>query len=124
MQLTILRNQIGPHFLMNTLNNIYALTDLNTFKAKEAIMKLSKLMRYLLYESEHDFVPLHKEFEFLKNYVDLMELRYTHEMDISLILPEGTPEGMIPPDALYLFCGKCIQIWFHVSGKRICAYPV
>ena len=94
-QLVLLRNQISPHFLMNTLNNIHALVDINTEEAKEAIIKLSKLMRYLLYETEK--TTLRREVEFLENYINLMKLRYNERVKISLSLPSTIPEKTIPP---------------------------
>ncbi|MFZ4454853.1 MAG: sensor histidine kinase [Bacteroidales bacterium] len=97
IQLDILRNQISPHFFMNTLNNIYALIDHDTPKAKQAVMKLSKMMRYMLYESEHGKVKLSKEFEFVKSYIDLMKLRFANDMTIQLMLPKTYNDILIPP---------------------------
>ena len=97
MQLDILKNQVSPHFFMNTLNNIYALIDCNTPKAKEAVMKLSKLMRYMLYENEHGKVKISKEFEFITSYIDLMKLRYADDVSIRLIFPEELGSLEIPP---------------------------
>jgi hypothetical protein len=97
MQLDILRNQISPHFFMNTLNNIYALIDFDTPKAKEAVMKLSKLMRYMLYENGNGKVKISKEFEFIKSYIDLMKLRFADEMTIHLTTPEIFVDDEISP---------------------------
>ena len=96
-QLAYLRNQVSPHFFMNTLNNIHALIDINTEEAKEAIIRLSRLMRHLLYDSEIEEIPIQKEIDFIKNYVDLMKLRYTDKVKISLQLPEQIPDRSIPP---------------------------
>ena len=97
MELDILRNQISPHFFMNTLNNIYALIDCNTPVAKESVMKLSKLMRYMLYENESGKVYLSKEFEFIRSYIDLMKLRFADGITIRFITPESFTDVMIPP---------------------------
>ena len=97
MQLEMLRYQVSPHFLMNTLNNIYALIDLDSYKAKEAVMKLSKLMRYMLYENENGKVLISKEFEFVQSYIDLMKLRFDKNMIIDLKLPEQYNNFEIPP---------------------------
>lgn len=97
MQLDMLRSQVSPHFFMNTLNNIYALIDCNTPKAKEAVMKLSKLMRYMLYENEHGKVKISKEFEFITSYIDLMKLRYADDVSIRLIFPDDLGNIEIPP---------------------------
>lgn len=75
-QLEYLKYQLNPHFLMNTLNNIHALVDVNPEQAKDAIIQLSKILRYVLYESNHERVPLSKEIEFMHNYTDLMRMRY------------------------------------------------
>jgi hypothetical protein len=97
MQLDILKNQISPHFFMNTLNNIYSLIDNNSPEAKEAVMKLSKLMRYMLYENGSGKVKLSREFEFIQSYIDLMKLRFAEEMTIHLIIPEDYIDREIPP---------------------------
>lgn len=96
-QLAFLRNQVSPHFFMNTLNNIHALVDLNTEEAKESIIRLSKLMRHLLYDSEIEKIPLQKEIDFIQNYVDLMKLRFSDKVKINLKLPEQLPDKSIPP---------------------------
>jgi hypothetical protein len=97
MQLDMLKNQVSPHFFMNTLNNIYALIDCDTPRAKAAVMKLSKLMRYMLYESEHGRVKISKEFEFIQSHIDLMKLRYADDVAIRLIFPEELGNLEIPP---------------------------
>jgi two-component system LytT family sensor kinase len=72
-----LRSQINPHFLFNTLNNIYAITQRHgDEEGSDALMRLSGLMRYMLYDSEGDLIGLQKEIDHLKNYMDLMLLKY------------------------------------------------
>lgn len=92
-ELRYLKYQVNPHFFMNTLNNIHALVDINAERAKEAIIELSKLMRYVLYESGNNEIPLASEIRFLKNYVELMRLRYNPDLlrvttDFPLVIPE------------------------------------
>ncbi len=96
-QLAFLQNQVSPHFFMNTLNNIHALIDINTTKAKESIIQLSALMRHLLYDSRVEEIPLKKEIEFIRNYVELMRLRYSEKVRIDLHIPDQVPEKKIPP---------------------------
>jgi LytS/YehU family sensor histidine kinase len=96
-QLVLLRNQVSPHFLMNTLNNIHSLVDFNTGEAKEAIIKLSKMMRYLLYETETEKTTLRREVEFLESYINLMKLRFNDKVKITFNLPTSIPEKTIPP---------------------------
>ena len=85
-ELKNLKNQLNPHFLLNTLNNIYALTAFDTEKAQHAILELGKLLRYLLYENQEERVPLKKEAEFLQNYIELMRLRIGKNVDLQVDL--------------------------------------
>ena len=81
-ELKNLRNQINPHFLLNTLNNIYALTAISAERAQEAIMELSKMLRHMLYEYQEPTVPLKEEVDFIRNYVSLMKLRMPAGVDV------------------------------------------
>jgi len=81
-ELSNLRNQLNPHFLLNTLNNIYALIAFDQDKAQTAVGELSKLLRHVLYENQQDFVPLCKEADFMKNYIELMRIRVTDNVKI------------------------------------------
>ena len=74
-ELAWLKNQINPHFLFNTLNNISSLTQIDADEAQDAVMKLSDLLRYALYESNKNKVPISGEVEFMRNYIELMKLR-------------------------------------------------
>ena len=96
-QLAFLQNQVSPHFFMNTLNNIHSLIDIDTVEAKEAIIKLSKLMRHLLYDSQVERIPLKKEIEFIQNYVELMRLRFSDKVLITQHIPQVIPDKSIPP---------------------------
>ena len=81
-ELSNLRNQLNPHFLLNTLNNIYALIAFDQAKAQTAVGELSKLLRHVLYENQQDFVPLCKEADFMRNYIELMKIRVTDHVKI------------------------------------------
>ena len=81
-ELSNLRNQLNPHFLLNTLNNIYALIAFDQVKAQEAVGELSKLLRHVLYLNQQDFVPLSKEADFMRNYIELMKIRVTDNVKI------------------------------------------
>ena len=96
-QLAFLRNQVSPHFFMNTLNNIHSLIDIDTEEAKEAIIKLSKLMRHLLYDSEAEKIPLKNELDFIGSYIKLMKLRFSDKVNIELDIPDHIPQKSIPP---------------------------
>jgi two-component sensor histidine kinase len=96
-QLAFLRTQISPHFFMNTLNNIHSQIDIDTEDAKDSIIKLSKLMRHLLYDSQEEKTSLSKEVEFIRSYINLMKLRYSDKVDIKIEIPESLPDKQIPP---------------------------
>lgn len=82
-ELSNLRNQLNPHFLLNTLNNIYALIAFDTEKAQFAVDELSRLLRHVLYDNQQDFVPLSKEVDFMQNYIELMKIRVTSGVKIN-----------------------------------------
>lgn len=96
-ELEYLKYQINPHFFMNTLNNIHALVDIDASKAKKALVELSKLMRYVLYETSNKTILLSREIQFLDNYIELMKLRYINKVSIEVVLPLEVPEVQIPP---------------------------
>ena len=102
-QLEYLKYQINPHFFMNTLNNIHALVDIDPEKAKDTILELSKMMRFVLYEGDKRGVPLNREFDFIRNYITLMRLRYTDKVKITVELPTETPDKLVPPLMLITF---------------------
>lgn len=97
-ELKNLRNQINPHFLLNTLNNIYALIAFETDKAQQAVQDLSRLLRHLLYDNNQDFVPLNRELDFLKNYVALMKIRLSDNVDLqfNIDIPENNHIQIAP----------------------------
>ncbi len=95
-QLEYLKYQISPHFFMNTLNNIHALVDIDPEQAKHTIEVLSKLMRYALYEGNKTMAPLQRELDFIRHYVDLMSIRYTDKVRISVSLPDAVPDVPVP----------------------------
>lgn len=81
-ELSNLKNQLNPHFFFNTLNNIYSLIRISPEKAQESVHGLAKLMRYHLYETDAEKVPLNGEVDFLKNYLALMELRIAQNVRV------------------------------------------
>ena len=96
-QLEYLKYQLNPHFLMNTLNNIHALVDINPEQAKEAVIDLSKILRYVLYESNQERVPMSKEREFMENYITLMRMRYGDKLSFSTSLLDDVTGITVPP---------------------------
>jgi two-component sensor histidine kinase len=87
-ELQHLRYQLQPHFFFNSLNNIYSLVEQSPAKAQEAIHSLSKLMRYLLYDVGKDKIELAQEIDFLKKYIQLMELRHNDKTIARFIFPD------------------------------------
>ena len=102
-QLEYLRYQITPPFYTNPLNNIHALVDIDPEKAKDTILELSKMMRFVLYEGDKKGVPLAREIEFISHYITLMKLRYTDKVKISVELPKELGDNQIPPLILVTF---------------------
>ena len=96
-ELQHLRYQLQPHFFFNSLNNIYSLVDISPDKAKSTIHSLGKLMRYLLYETNTELVPLSKEIEFMRKYIDLMKLRLTDKTEIESSFPVSESNIQIAP---------------------------
>ena len=94
-ELDYLRYQINPHFIMNTLNNIHALVDIDPEQAKDSIVDMSRMMRYLLSESDNQYVSLNNAVIFLKKYLSLMKLRYTDQVNINLDVPDNTQEDIV-----------------------------
>lgn len=96
-ELAFLKNQVSPHFFFNTLNNIYSLIGIDGATAQDSVLKLSKLMRYLLYESEHGETLLSHEIDFMTNYIDLMKLRISQKVELQIDFPFEFSDVGIPP---------------------------
>ncbi|MPR34988.1 sensor histidine kinase [Salmonirosea aquatica] len=96
-ELSFLKAQINPHFFFNTLNNIYALTVIDVEASREALHKLSRMMRYVLYESQQGTVQLSQEIAFAQDYIKLMQLRLTDKVTVQLTPPEPMHDVPIAP---------------------------
>jgi two-component system LytT family sensor kinase len=90
-RLRYLRAQLNPHFLFNTLNSIYSLSLQKSEQAPEVVIKLADIMRYLIYECDEEKIPLDKEIEFIRNYIEIEKIR--HKADIRLSV-EGSTAGV------------------------------
>jgi sensor histidine kinase YesM len=135
-ELSFLKEQINPHFLFNTLNNIYYLAYTKSDNTTEVIAKLSQMMRYMIYESNYSQVELSKEIEYMQNYVSLERLRLNEQVPIDFKV-EGDPGGIkVAPLILITFLenafkhganGSNKNAWINlsikVSGKE-CVYSV
>ncbi len=92
-ELRNLKNQLNPHFLFNTLNNIYSLIAISPEQAQCAVLELSKLLRYMLYENTQSHVPIEKELEFDRNYIELMRLRFARHIQVEVNIPTTVCQG-------------------------------
>jgi LytS/YehU family sensor histidine kinase len=102
-ELSYLKAQINPHFFFNTLNNIYALTLIDTETAREAIHRLSRMMRYVLYDTQAGTTLLSKELAFVNDYIQLMQLRLTDKVTITVDPPTPLHDTSIAPMILLPF---------------------
>jgi len=100
-ELMLLKAQVNPHFLFNTLNNIDSLIHTDQPKASEALIKLSSLLRYVIYDAVKDKVPLWMELEHIEGYIDLQRLRYSRNNSISFEI-NGDPEGKMIAPVLFM----------------------
>ena len=115
-ELAWLKNQINPHFLFNTLNNISSLTQIDPDAAQDAIAQLSDLLRYAMYETNKKTVPLKGEIEFMRNYVELMKLRCNEKTEVSSTFNVHCPTLEIAP---LLFISLIENAFKHgVSSSR------
>ena len=96
-ELSNLRSQINPHFLLNTLNNIYALTAFDQQRAQNAVMQLSKMLRHMLYDNQQEDVRLSEEVTFLENYVNLMKIRLPQAVDVQFKTDLCNPDRRVAP---------------------------
>ncbi len=102
-EIALLRSQVNPHFLFNTLNNIYSLVYNKSDEAPEAVMKLSSIMRYMLYDSNTDLVAVKKEVEYLKSFIELQQLRITQKGFVKLQVHGSMENRTIAPMLLIPF---------------------
>lgn len=97
-EMDYLKYQINPHFFMNTLNNIHALIDIDQTAAQKSVIELSKMMRYVLYESDNATIGIVDEVRFIENYIALMKIRYTEDVEVQLKVQDPLPSSVkIPP---------------------------
>ncbi len=101
-ELTWLKNQLNPHFLFNSLNNISSLTQIDPDQAQDAIAQLSDLLRYALYESNKPSVPLMGEVEFMQNYISMMKLRCSTLTTVTTRMPASCPSHLSIAPLLFI----------------------
>jgi sensor histidine kinase YesM len=98
-KLRYLRAQLNPHFLFNTLNSIYSLSLQKSDKAPEAVVKLADVMRYLIYECNEDRIPLNKEIDFIRNYIEIEKIRFNADIQFTV---EGDTDGIMIEPFLFI----------------------
>jgi two-component system LytT family sensor kinase len=130
-ELALLRNQINPHFLFNTLHNIDALIQKDIKKASDTLIKLSEIMRYMIYDTNTDFVELSKEIEYLRNFISIQMLCHSNQ-ELVLFNTKGYPDDVrIAPMLFIPFIENAfkhatskdikhnIRINFEITGKTV-----
>lgn len=119
-ELSFLKAQIHPHFFFNTLNNIYALTFIDVESSRASLHKLSRMMRYLLYETQNDRTSLQREVDFVKDYIQLMQLRVNRHTTVQFEEPRAITEKAIAPMILLPFVENAFKHGVHaVKESRI-----
>lgn len=111
-----LKNQLNPHFLFNTLNNISSLAQIDIDLTQDSIARLSDLLRYAMYETEKPTVPLEKEVEFMRNYIALMELRCNDKTTVTTSFEVSDPSAQITPLLLISFIENAFK--HGISSNR------
>jgi len=117
-ELAFLKSQINPHFLFNTLNNIYTMVVIKDENAPDSIMKLSNIMRYVTDDANEDFVPLQNEIDFIKDYIELQRLRLGEKTYVDLDISGDIEGKLIAPLILMTFIGW--YFIFHLLAFSVC----
>jgi sensor histidine kinase YesM len=108
-QLQLLKAQVHPHFLFNTLNNIFSQTQTESPKGSKMIMGLSDMLRYILYEGQKPLVPLQQELMMIREYIKLEKIRYGNKLDVHVLTPDKTDDIYIAPLLLLPFVENCFK---------------
>ena len=115
-ELQLLKAQLHPHFLFNTLNNLYSHTLESSPKSPEIVMKLSELLRFMIYESNTPKIPLTKEIDLIQSYITLEKLRYGERLDMSVTVTGNIGQYQIAPFLLLPFVENAFK---HGTGKQL-----
>ncbi|WP_346861496.1 sensor histidine kinase [uncultured Draconibacterium sp.] len=114
-ELNFLKAQIHPHFLFNTLNNLYTLILSKSEEAPDIVLKLSELLDYMIYKSNDEFVPLAKELEIVEGYIDLEKIRYSKRLELFYTVSGEAEKHQIAPLILLPFIENCFK---HGASKN------
>ena len=115
-ELNYLRTQTNPHFLFNSLNSIYSLAHKKSDLVPDAIVTLSEMMRYMLYETDNKYVLLEKEIDYIKNYIELQKLRLNNIENISINIHGNTKDRYIEPMLLISFIENAFKYGTDYKG--------
>lgn len=108
-QLELLKSQVHPHFIFNTLNNIYSLSLHQDPRTPDLIHRLSSLLSYMLYESKDAVIPVAKEIEYISNYVELQKIRYSDRLDVSVNIFGSLERFYVTPFLLLPLMENCFK---------------
>lgn len=118
-ELAVLKLQISPHFLFNTLNNIRWLARQKSEKTEDSVVKLSQLLRYMIYQTGNDKVPLEQEIEHLNHYIDLQKMRLTHKHKVEFICEGDMNHILIEPLLFIPFVENAFKYGLHNQEKSL-----
>jgi two-component system LytT family sensor kinase len=108
-ELNFLKSQVHPHFLFNTLNNLYALTLKKSEKSPDVVLKLSEMLDYMLYQCNEEKISLEKEIKLIENYISLEQLRFSDKVDIAVDINGRTINKLIAPMILFPLIENCFK---------------
>lgn len=115
-ELQLLQQQINPHFLFNTLNNLYALCLLKSDAASQLVLKLADLLRYVVYQGQQERVPLRGELDYLQHYVDLQQLRVSNKTSLLIDFPPAQIHWLLPPLLLIMLVENAYKHGVEISA--------
>lgn len=118
-ELKLLKDQLHPHFLFNTLNNIYSLSLQQSAKAPEMILKLSGLLNFMIYDGMSQTIPLRKELQALKDYIELERLRLNTRLELTFEATGDIDQQQVPPMLLFPFVENCFKHGSHKTTEKV-----
>ncbi|GAB1450841.1 hypothetical protein MASR2M47_08970 [Draconibacterium sp.] len=116
-ELKALKGQLNPHFLFNSLNNIYSLALIKSDKVPNLILKLADLMRHIIYDSKEKYIPLEKELEFVDNFIELQKIRTSDNTNINYKIVGIVPSAKIAPLLFEPFIDNAFKHGLPGAGK-------
>lgn len=121
-ELRFLKAQINPHFLFNTLNNIYSLAIVKSDHTADAVLKLSSILRYVTDEVQHNFVPLQSEIDCVRAYIELQRLRLSKKVSVDFLAEGDTEDKKIAPLLLMTFIENAFK--YGISNREECVIGI